>query len=264
MPWPFRRNTSYFKKIGEYLNQRLNVGQAPDVVLLQEAFTDNSNILAQTSGYPHCLRGEISRGKLVGSGLMVLSLHPITKVGEMVFKSASFWERTTSKGVLAAQIQVKNTTEKVFIFNTHMQAFLNFDKFRQKQVSEITQFLNILDYRKQNCIFAGDFNFSPKRDLSYQEFVEKLNFTHAADWAWQNQELCELIEPPIVLQSDYLERNTTALHDGMDHHFFYNPENSKIKIQPKQIKRNFYDLHDGKYLSDHFGYEVLYSVIGRS
>src|SRR5690606_18415273 len=86
LPVPFRRPKIHFEAIGRRLAQRLADGTAPDVVLLQEAFTPNSMEIVRHANYPHIATGPKSKKRIFNSGLMVLSRHPLETVGNFSFR----------------------------------------------------------------------------------------------------------------------------------------------------------------------------------
>jgi hypothetical protein len=64
LPESFRGNThpDAFTIIGKNLAARRRAGTAPDIVLIQEAFTHRSREIAALSGYKHMIRGPLRPG----------------------------------------------------------------------------------------------------------------------------------------------------------------------------------------------------------
>ena len=72
LPWPLRKKAkSQMKFIGRDLARRRAEGTAPDIVLLQEAFTNRSKKLVKKAGYPYVKRArpaQVGRRSRRGGG----------------------------------------------------------------------------------------------------------------------------------------------------------------------------------------------------
>ena len=260
LPAPFRRSRHYYTTIAERLSSRIQKGTAPDIVLLQEAFTSNSDEIVQKSGYSYFLRGPKSHVRPINSGLMILSCFPISPVGAFVFRKGMIWDLMTSKGVMAINVDLPGISKPICVLNTHLQAFLRYDAIRRKQVNEICDFLSKIDFENRCCIFAGDFNSAPGVDLSFDDFTARTRFVNVAQWVKSNPGHCRVeIDAAIPLRG-LLPRNTNEPYLSMDHHFFYVPKLSQTTIHPIYLTRNFTEFQEGHFLSDHFGYEVHYEI----
>lgn len=114
LPWPARKNRgAKLDAIGDELARRRVAGQAPDIVLLQEVFTRRAAAIGARSGYRNILPGPSANdrhslvalgvpasfkadrrffkgersGKLLGSGLQVLSDFPIQAFHRIPFSA---------------------------------------------------------------------------------------------------------------------------------------------------------------------------------
>ncbi len=146
MPWPvaWGRDAAMEEIAGRLASSRLR-GEQPDIVLLQEAFTDSAREIGRRAGYAHIAfgpdadeqaaghhapplgqdwsRGE-AMGKRLGSGLAILSDFPILAVKTLPFgdQACAGFDCLANKGVMMALVRVPGRREPVRIFNTHLNA----------------------------------------------------------------------------------------------------------------------------------------------
>jgi endonuclease/exonuclease/phosphatase family metal-dependent hydrolase len=147
MPWPLAGDrTTELATIGDRLRKMRAQGDAPDVVVLQEAFTGGGRAIAARAGYDHVVFGPDSdaavagdpgkpmpeqyrsRGEGLGawlsSGLVLMSDHPILGVERAAYprNACAGYDCLANKGVLLARIRVPGLARPVQIVTTHMNA----------------------------------------------------------------------------------------------------------------------------------------------
>ena len=141
-----------------------------DVVVLNEAFTCKSELLAQTN-YPFQAHlGRKSRYNLFDSGIIILSAHPVVKVEREHFRTRKRWDKLASKGVIFCRIQLPDGSE-LDIYGTHMQAGYSDSEqvSREQQTRQLCEFIiRHSGEEGRHVVLAGDMNMGPARhaDLS--------------------------------------------------------------------------------------------------
>ncbi len=241
--------------IAKMLAQRVRDKTAPDVVLLQEAFSKDTLPLLNQSGYPYYSQGPSNQGvdsqgrfkKVLNGGLYILSRYPILESGFINFerKICETWDCQANKGVQYIKIKIPGLQQIITIFNTHMQAGIEHDLVRTQQLKQTTsQF--VLDHWNSHeiFIFGGDFNSSP--DLASFAVLEK------------SIPLLSSGEACLFLSSQCLILNSThpdfIFKKSIDHVFFMKSQTTFVA--PASVQRNFTETYKGKTLSDHLGYET--------
>ena len=146
MPWPaaWGRDAA-MDRIAARLAAYRRQGTQPDIVLLQEAFTDTAREIGRRAGYRHVVFGPdagqvptgedtepLGRdwvhgeaiGKSVGSGLAILSDFPILSVATVAYgdHACAGFDCLANKGAMMAMIRVPGQREPVRVFNTHLNA----------------------------------------------------------------------------------------------------------------------------------------------
>jgi len=281
LPWPLRKKSkAAMKFIGRDLARRRADGTAPDIVLLQEAFTDRSKKLVKLAGYPHVQRGPgrrkaqgslaaeqrpakiqmraASRGvesdKYVSSGLYVLSKYPIVgSAFELFGESCSGNDCKANKAILLVRIQLPGMTKPLDVLTSHMDANVKREasakkrrKAHRKQTEIVKAFIDRFNGAR-SALFAGDLNI--KDAARYKYFVQRLGVVNAGEVCVANQKKCRL---GTHATPDSLWRKTN------DHHFIV--QGSDFDIAPVFMERNYDQRVKGKRLSDHLGFEAIYQV----
>ena len=254
---PLVTNLDRLEKIGEILAERRERGDEPDIVLLQEAYVSQSKQVRMRAGYPHAIVGaEGQRGVFTNSsGLELLSNFPIVAKYSRLFDECAFPECFISKGIVGATLEIPGVPQPVQIFNTHLQGDTGNDWVRMRQIDDIADFLGGLRFGVQPAIFAGDFNFKPKHD-SYTSFLRKLPLVEAGYRCLQAATRdCE-----VVIGTHGVTDWNDVWKSSHDRHFYYQPAESPLRIEPVRLIRNFTEKWRGEFLSDHWGYEVHYRI----
>ncbi len=177
-------------RIGRSLAALRRRGAQPDVVLLQEAFTNEAKAIAREAGYafiatgpdippgtgtdpgsnpmrsPIWYKGE-GLGKWIDSGLVILSDYPIVRRRTLVFPGSmcAGFDCLAAKGVQIAWIAVPGTPRPVAIANTHLNARKasgvaqgRADAAYRRQVAATRRFLAASVSPATDLILGGDFN----------------------------------------------------------------------------------------------------------
>ncbi len=281
LPSPIKRHKSArLERIAQILRQRRAMGTQPDIVVMQEAFSKGSDALIAQSGYKYAVRGPgrkagKSRGrapwaveggrsyarrtgvqKFMGSGLVILSDFPLQDPVFTTFgnEACAGLDCLANKAIVMTRVDVPGLSEPVQLVTTHFNSNHSAKapavvrlRAHQKQTDILAKFLARTASLKAPLIMAGDFNTSqPPR---YQYFRREINALDAAEHCLQNGSDCVLggttTPEEILYQTD-------------DKQFYRS--GSATLLTPVYIERNFRETVNGRPLSDHAGYEVLYRL----
>lgn len=133
-----------------------------DIVVLNEAFTHKSELLAQ-SKYPYVMTlPRKSYFDLFDSGLVLLSRHPIVTVETEHYQRRSKWDRLASKGIIFCRIRLPNGNE-IDVYGTHMQAGSSDREqaAREQQTRQLGEFILRHSGEVRRVVVAGDMNMGP-------------------------------------------------------------------------------------------------------
>ena len=200
LPWPVKRDrTRELTAIGDRLAAMRGRDEAPDVVVLQEAFTANARAIAARAGYRHVAYGPQSdeevpgdpnrpmpdryrwRGEGLGawlsSGLVLMSDYPIVGIQRSAYprNACAGYDCLSNKGVLLARIAVPGIGLPVEIMTTHMNAgsratrtpALHANEAYVRQMAALDQFLARHADPRLPMIVAADLNLrADKRRIS--------------------------------------------------------------------------------------------------
>ena len=281
LPAPLKKGKKpHYARIAEVLKERRANGTQPHIVLIQEAFDGKSDIVAETTGYKYVLKGpgrkdESKRGdahwvqktrkayasfsdpqKFMGSGLLILSDYPIIDARHKAFNSdeCAGFDCMSNKSILLARIEVPGLGRPLDIVNSHFNsrraakapkkaAF----KAHSRQTNTLKWFLE-KTHTGNPVIVAGDFNTKEERRYSY--FKETIGFKDAG------VECLDAVGRCSVGEGTRIEE---LLFKTNDKHFY--ADGDDVLVQPRRMERNFDEMLNGKPLSDHLGYEVVYSLL---
>jgi hypothetical protein len=255
---PLLRDAPRLRQIGRMLAERRRQGDAPDVVLLQEAFSGDAERIRARAGYRYQVVGTGQVGGLLlenPSGLEILTDYPIVAQYGRSFDDCASADCLVSKSVLGVTLAIPDLPVPVRVFTTHMQAHTPNDSVRKNQIDDIDVFLRRIGFGAEPAIFAGDVNFKPKH-ASYRKFLREFSFfTEAGRFCLDDRTRCE-----IVLGGDGRTNLFDVWATSHDRHYFYAPQGSRVRIEPIRLMRNFTERFEGADLSDHWGYEVRYRL----
>lgn len=284
LPWPARKNRgAKLDAIGDELARRRAAGTAPDIVLLQEVFTQRAANIGVRSGYRNIvpgpaagerprsstsqipatfnadrrfLKGERS-GKLLGSGLQVLSDYPVKSYQRAPFSSnaCAGFDCLANKGVMLARIWIPGLPTPVDVFTTHMNAQkasgVDLDRAHAAhrfQTDQSAAFLARARAPANPLIFGGDFNMrrAPTR-LDH--------FTYRKPYHIVRHYCTVLVSDCDVRMSwdgDAPWLDTQDLQ-GFD-------DGAIVAVRPLRVEAKFDAPSKVGRLSDHDGYEVTYRL----
>lgn len=281
LPWPLRKKSKKrLKYIGNDIGRRKGEGTAPDVVLLQEAFTKRSKALLKNANYPYVIKGPGRRkdeGSLgndkwrtlaedrgtrskayVGSGLYILSKYPIVeRKFELFGDDCKGNDCFANKAILLARIQLPGFKTPLDIVTSHMNANKTDEasprallRTFKKQTRLVRTFLETFNGPRA-AILAGDFNVA--NTARYNFFTSTITAVNAGQLCLRWPARCTT---GTNATADSLWRNTN------DQHFII--EGRDFHIVPIFMERNYEERVKGKRLSDHLGFETVYQVTERN
>lgn len=205
LPWPIASGRpANLAAIGDRLKDLRSRGQAPHVVVLQEAFTTDAQAIGRAAGYRYVVNGPSAdhappadvpadaivaksafaaaarwwsgetEGKMLGSGLQLLSDYPIVAIRRMVFPATDCagYDCLANKGAMLVRVAVPGLATPVDIVTTHLNsrtasgvAKARADQAYARQVDMMTSFVERARDPRNPLIVAGDFNMgkTPQR-----------------------------------------------------------------------------------------------------
>lgn len=225
------------------------VAEKAEILLLQEAFSDQVPALLKAAAFPHQSVGPAAGTMLgVGSGLVILSRYPILYEASEVFgaKACLSWDCLSNKGVQMVRLGVPGLPRPLEVYNTHLQAGREDTKVRREQVKTLLKFFSTQHVKGNPVIFAGDFNFRPGLgQKSYLDFSSGTGFSHAGKFCLEKG--CTKVE----------DSGWHGLWQGAVDHQFYS-STGPVQILPLSVNRSFRERVEGIRLSDHPTHEVRY------
>lgn len=284
LPWPARRKRGpRLREIALQLSAMRNKNEAPDIILLQEAFTSEAAGIGARAGYLNHVPGPAARerrpptsqeadpaltgrrkrrkgegfGQFLSSGLYVLSDYPITKVDRQPFRSreCAGFDCLANKGVMHARIAVPGVPAAVDVFNTHLNSRGSAGvshhrslKAHRLQVNEVSRFVEQRWDRRNALLFGGDFNMrnAPAR---FDHFTEKTPYRLVHQHCLEPEAKCDL---RLSWDGDAPWMDTQDLQ-GFE-------SGNMVTVEPIRVEAMFDKPWRGKPLSDHDGLLVIYRL----
>ncbi len=193
-PWPVTHGRGrHLRAIGERLRALRAEGRNPHVVLLQEVFSADARAIARRAGYRYVVAGPAAgdrtasplsdadlrflagrrfwhgerSGKLFGSGLLLLSDYPVTRVRRIAYPAfaCAGLDCLANKGALFATIEIPGAPAPVDIVATHLNsrrsarvADARSLYAYERQVDLLSSFIQANRDPEHPLIVAGDFN----------------------------------------------------------------------------------------------------------
>jgi endonuclease/exonuclease/phosphatase family metal-dependent hydrolase len=150
---------------------------SPDFVALEEVFTIRAkHAFKDKEIYPYHVDGPHFFPRLVGSGLRILSKHPIERKATLVYRNCQKDDCLSRKGALLAVVRLPSG-QKLNLAVTHLNA-RGEDTTRQDQVNQLKTFLKFYIEPGAPLLLVGDFNFGPASAL-YSSLKSDLGLTDA-------------------------------------------------------------------------------------
>lgn len=263
-------------RIKQSFNAMIAKGTAPDILVVQEMFTDDAIEKLSAIRYPNFIYGPTRRDvaaplpvvRLAGyapqmpniraqpSGVAIFSRYPVTTHRKRAFgyTSCSGADCFANKGMMIADIAIPGIPVPFRVATTHMNAQgasgmpegVHLHAHRQ-QSEELADFLDDFDDQAP-MIIAGDFNMraSPARFANFSARIPHITAHH---YCHQNRAECtaaiSLPEPTPWLTTQDLQ-------------FF--KDGASAKLSPVQLSHWFDSTAHGGILSDHAAQRVRWTL----
>lgn len=287
LPWParFGRGGS-LARIGERLAAMRAANAQPRIILLQEAFSDDAKAIRTASGHRYAafgpaielagepasspadlafaaeaafLKGERS-GKLLDSGLVILSDYPILSVRRAAFpvSACAGYDCLANKGMVMAIVAMPGGLGPIAVVNLHLNSKrasgVDIERANaafRRQLEAVDHFLETNHVPGMPMIVAGDFNIgqSAARRAMVMEMLARHNGAAPLDALSACSGECRK-----SLTAD--ARN--ARHRAKDWQFLIPGAAADLAV--RRIATPFGRESDGSMLSDHIGYTAYLSM----
>jgi endonuclease/exonuclease/phosphatase family metal-dependent hydrolase len=273
LPWPIARGRSAdLGAIGDRLRAMRTAGRAPQVVVLQEAFTLEAQRIGRAAGYRYIVNGPVaemapidtatvrrrwwsgeSEGKWLGSGLQILSDYPVLATRAVVFSSCAGYDCLANKGAVLARLAVQGAQVDILTTHLNSRGASGVDNSRsdaafKNQVSVLKQFVERAHDPRYALIVAGDFNIGKSPDRRAAVLGDYGVARRSAD------ALHDALRQGLALPRDAI----TSLHRSKDWQFFASGTQAAIAVTGIAVP--FGRASDGTMLSDHIGYVASYRI----
>ncbi|MGN6499561.1 MAG: endonuclease/exonuclease/phosphatase family protein [Tsuneonella sp.] len=271
-------------RIADRLSELRRAGRAPNVVLLQEAFTDPDRPIEAIAGYRYAARGpdanEVNAsspttpaerryaagaselkgegaGKWESSGLRILSDFPIVRTERLAFPewACAGYDCLANKGVLIAWVAVPGSPQPVAFVDTHLNSgraadvsLARADEAYAFQSATLRTFVARQIGASAPAFFGGDFNTDTP--LRWRELGRDVLP------GGRNALLAALAHREVAAES--ASDALAILKRGKDWLYFRGAQ-----AWPVQLERYWVPFGvdgDGSTLSDHMGYAVDFRV----
>lgn len=282
LPWPIKKGRrAALKDIAAEIGKLRAEGRAPDIIVLQEVFTQPAERIA--AAYPHRVRGpraadrsdtdapaldEAFRrerrflkgerlGKVMSSGLYILSDYPVAASYMTPFRrtSCAGYDCLANKGAMIAVIEIPGAPEPIQILNTHLNANRRSGvaeprarAAHRQQVDEIGALMARARNDNWPFIYAGDFN--TKRS--------EARFAHNADVMGGTLVTHYCLKPASGCDARMDWTGAAPWLDTQDLQGF--ESGSRVDVRPIRAEEMFNEPVNGRVLSDHDAYVVTYRL----
>eukprot|EP00834_Sanchytrium_tribonematis_P005102 NODE_288_length_10680_cov_0.431245.p5 type:complete len:285 gc:universal NODE_288_length_10680_cov_0.431245:1540-686(-) len=247
---------------GDFKDQRLNEFKKVlvdyDIVCLQEMFGSFSsrrkNLVeyAFSIGFKYHAVGpdrRIFRGKLIDSGLVILSRFPILETKSIQYSSALNPDKLSAKGALFIKIEIQGNP--LYVFNTHLQASYNLHLHedspvvltRKIQLQQFKLFIKNNIQAKDKVVVCGDFNVnSLLHDFEYQTLNKSVPMADAVLQFFKHH-------PVTFYPWEYRFKGNVATEEkeSLDYIFYQNVIPKTIAVVKTEYPFKW------RHISDHFG-----------
>lgn len=297
LPWPLAgdRETS-FEAMRDRLAALRDRGAAPQIVVLQEAFSPSAVAMLRAAGYPHIVSGPgaeqirpvspvpldpdflANRSKILGeaqpaqlsSGLVIASDYPIESTVAEVFPAGvcAGIDCLANKGAMLVRVRMPGIERPVEIVTTHLNsgrksrtpAEHNLYAYRQ-QLAALGRFVTARSDPGAIRLIAGDVNVSHSaaRLDALTMLAARLNLTPVAAMGKPAYEADCRAPRADCKGSLKLPANVPMIHT-LDWHFA--SADARNALRPLSRHTLFGVERDGTMLSDHIGYAVRYHIDG--
>lgn len=285
LPFPARLNRGPdLERIGAELTAMRAACKAPQIILIQEAFSEEAAQIGARAGFAHIASGpgesdsrstpgapvprafiagqRLSRGeggpKLVNGGLQILSDYPVLHAVSEPFSAdaCAGTDCLSNKGAMLVRIRIPGLPQPLDILNTHMNSrkgagvpSARTDAAHHLQTDELAAFLQRNRSPGHALLVAGDFNMKDAT-ARFTHFERRLPQTlvhrHCASGA------CALNQPFETAQPWMETQDLHAFESG-----------GSITIRPLRLQPVF-DGRNRPMLSDHVATVVTYRLSWRA
>ena len=282
LPWPIKKGReAALKDIQHEIETLYAAGRAPDVIVLQEAFTPAAARIGAV--YPNRLRGprttdrsvtdapqiaEAFRrerrllkgersGKVMSSGLMILSDYPIAASAMTPFRrtSCAGYDCLANKGAMIAVIDIPGAPAPVQILNTHLNSNRKSGvpeprarAAHRQQVDEMGALMAGALNPSWPFIYAGDFN-TKKSEARFAHNAATLRGTLVTH---------HCLNPASGCDARMTWSGDTPWLDTQDLQGF--ASGARVEVRPVRAEAMFDKPVKGRVLSDHDAYVVTYRL----
>jgi endonuclease/exonuclease/phosphatase family metal-dependent hydrolase len=284
LSWPARTHRAkQLDEIGARLKALRQAGQAPDLVLFQEVFSEPAKAAVRQSGYPSIVHGprrgqhhrmandredlqgvghrSITRGeigvKFAGSGLAVASRFPITTSAGKPFSSRSCagLDCLSNKGALFARVAIPGAPDPIDVFDTHMNS-RGASKappseslpVHHAEARELANFIDTMRNDEHPTLLGGDFNMRHS-EARFDFFEPLMKLSLVERYCHDPAARCD-----IRMSFD----GDAPWMDTQDLQFF--SSGARVQVRPIRIDTLFDGRKDSPRLSDHDGFRVTYEL----
>lgn len=281
--WPAKHGrAAELEEIGRRIADLRAAGEAPDVIVFQEVFSNAAVNAVKAAGYPSEVAGPSrsarrdlpAGGRLPGrrwregelgirfasGGLVILSRYPITmhKAEPFGHHACAGLDCLSNKGALFAEVAVPGAPEPVRIFDSHMNTKrkAGVDLARtfashQLEAGELAQFVGTQGDPGAPTVLAGDFNMrhAPDRLANFERLDGLKSLTLVHRYCLDGAAACD-VRLPWRGQSPWLETE--------DLQFFRSGH--QVALRPVRVQSMFDGGDGGPQLSDHKAFRVTYDL----
>lgn len=290
LPWPLRMDLpdpdpdAAMVKIGKHLDALRAAGNAPDIVLIQEGFTDTATDIGRWGNYRFAAHGPTradandttmaaadtilaagadwtrgeSQGPVLNSGLHAFSDYPLTVRASRAFGRyvCAGFDCLAAKGVLVLGVDIPGVPEPVTVLTLHMNANGASGVPEPRALAahrlQIDRFADVLQSAADPAlplIFGGDFNV--KAAHARQNYADA-RLTPARLTAVHLSCKAPACVPgyPTRENAHWLEPRDIQGYRG----------GARIQVTPLSSEEMFAGPASGGQLSDHAGYLVRYRL----
>jgi endonuclease/exonuclease/phosphatase family metal-dependent hydrolase len=240
LPFPWE-DLDRLEDIGRVMQRRRAQGTAPQILMIQEGYSDRINDLIALSGYRYVVRGVRGANGRLGSGLLILSDWPLERERNIVYTHCVGWDCQSRKGAQFAIVDVPGYGP-LRLMNTHMNSDPEEDPFtdirdtrevRLFQIQQIREALwDLRKVRNVSTLLMGDFNFL-HGDEAYRAFI-------ALFGAW-----------------DLVRRSEVGIPRRGIYDYVFFDHRPRHRVETRRYAETFVTPVNGRPLSDHVALELL-------
>jgi len=271
-------------EIGKRIAEMRREGDAPDIILFQEVFSDAARNAVTMAGYPHTIhgpgrshkrdlpaaraeregagrrsfrRGEIGL-KLTNGGLAIASRYPIISHEAEPFagRSCAGLDCLANKGALYARVMVPGVPDPIEIFDTHMNSrrasrapLRRTLPIFHAQAGELASFIKVVTNAENPILLGGDFNVR-NSDARFDFLEPRLPMTLSWRYCLTTEDAACDIRVSFDGDAPWMKTQ--------DQQFFRS--GARVQMRPIRIEALFDGSENSPQLSDHDAYRVVYEL----